>query len=74
MFLLGDGDVNGNGIVLSITVRGGTGISGPMVLCVFRRFAGGWTKTVGIGIGGAEGRGWITVVVVVARQQHLQKQ
>jgi hypothetical protein len=41
---------------------------------VFRLGAGGWTATVGVGIGGAEGRGWITVVVVVAQQQHLQKQ
>jgi len=36
--------------------------------------AGSWTGAVGIGIGGAEGRGWITVVVVVAQQQHLQRQ
>ncbi len=41
---------------------------------VFRMGAGSWTGAVGIGIGGAEGRGWITVVVIVARQQHLQKQ
>jgi len=39
---------------------------------VFRIDPGSWTGTVGIGMGGADGWGWITVVVV--RQQHLQKQ
>jgi len=41
---------------------------------VFRTGPGSWTGTTGVGIGGAEGAGWITVVMVEVRQQHLQKQ
>ncbi len=40
---------------------------------VFRTGPGSWIGTVGIGMGGADGGGWITVVIVV-RQEHLQRQ
>ena len=41
---------------------------------VFRTGTGSWTGATGAGIGGAEGVGWITVVMVEVPQQHLQKQ
>jgi len=43
---------------------------------VFRIGPASWTGawTTGIGIGGAEGAGWTTVVMAEFQQQHLQKQ
>jgi len=41
---------------------------------VFRTGTEKWTRATGAGIGGAEEAGWITVVRVKVRQQHLQRQ
>ncbi len=40
---------------------------------VLRIGAGGWIGAAGAGISGAEGAGWITVVMLEVWQQHLHR-
>ncbi len=40
---------------------------------ILRLRVGGCLLVAGVGISGIEGAGWITVVMLEARQQHLQR-